>query len=176
MSRAFATEQGAKGWIIPVAVQTIPAIILLIGVPFCIESPRWLIAHGMKDQAIENMNKVRPGREREGGQTILEVEGFEMAIEESKKQSQGTSKDLFGRTYINRTIVSTIYISSLTVQLSTNQPVPRSSPSCSSSSRRPASNSQIHTAPPSSGAWDFPPTNSLPIPFSFRLQASSDAS
>lgn len=107
MSRAFATEQDAKGWIIPVAVQAIPAIILLIGVPFCIESPRWLIAHGMKNQAIENMNKIRPVHDREGGQTILEVEGFEMAIEESKKQNQGTWKELFGRTYINRAIVST---------------------------------------------------------------------
>lgn len=109
MSRAFATEQSAKGWIIPVSVQTIPAILLLIGVPFCIESPRWLVAHGMKEQAIENMNKIRPARERENGQTVLEIEGFEMAIEESKKQNQGSWKDLFGRTYINRTIVSIVY-------------------------------------------------------------------
>ena len=48
MSRAFANEEAPKGWMIPVAVQMIPAIMLLIGMPFCIESPRWLIANGRK--------------------------------------------------------------------------------------------------------------------------------
>lgn len=48
MSRAYANEESKKGWMVPVAVQMIPAILLLIGVPFCIESPRWLITHGRK--------------------------------------------------------------------------------------------------------------------------------
>lgn len=108
MSRAYATEPERKGWIVPVSVQAIPAILLLVGVPFCIESPRWLIAHGMKDKAIESINKIRPARERESGRTIAEVEGFELAIHESKKRNQGSWKDLFGRSYLNRTIVSII--------------------------------------------------------------------
>lgn len=48
MSRAYAYEEGKKGWMIPVSMQMIPAILLLIGVPFCIESPRWLISHDRK--------------------------------------------------------------------------------------------------------------------------------
>lgn len=48
MSRAYANEEGRKGWMIPVAMQMIPAILLLIGTPFCIESPRWLISHNRK--------------------------------------------------------------------------------------------------------------------------------
>jgi MFS transporter, SP family, sugar:H+ symporter len=48
MSRAYAYELEKKGWIIPVAVQAIPAIILLMGVPFCVESPRYLIGRGQK--------------------------------------------------------------------------------------------------------------------------------
>lgn len=48
MSRAYANEQGKKGWIVPTAMQFIPAILLLIAVPFCIESPRWLINHGRR--------------------------------------------------------------------------------------------------------------------------------
>lgn len=48
MSRAYSNETAPKGWMIPVAMQMIPAILLLIGVPFCIESPRWLITHDRK--------------------------------------------------------------------------------------------------------------------------------
>ena len=48
MSRAYAYEQSSKGWLIPVAMQLIPAIALLIFVPFSIESPRWLISYGKK--------------------------------------------------------------------------------------------------------------------------------
>lgn len=48
LSRAYANEVSRKGWMVPVSIQMLPAIILLITVPFCIESPRWLIAHGRK--------------------------------------------------------------------------------------------------------------------------------
>jgi MFS transporter, SP family, sugar:H+ symporter len=48
MSRAYSNELSKKGWMIPVSMQFIPAIVLLIGVPFCIESPRWLISKGRK--------------------------------------------------------------------------------------------------------------------------------
>lgn len=48
MSRAYAYEQGKRGWMVPVSMQMIPAVLLLIFTPFCIESPRWLLAHGRK--------------------------------------------------------------------------------------------------------------------------------
>lgn len=48
MSRAYAYEQGSKGWRVPVGVQMIPAVLLLILTPFCVESPRWLISHNRK--------------------------------------------------------------------------------------------------------------------------------
>lgn len=48
MSRAYAYEEGKKGWIIPVSMQMIPAVLILASVPFCIESPRWLITHNRK--------------------------------------------------------------------------------------------------------------------------------
>lgn len=46
MSYAFANELSPKGWMIPVGVQMIPPILLLLTVPFCIESPRWLVSKG----------------------------------------------------------------------------------------------------------------------------------
>lgn len=53
MSRAYANEEGKEGWMVPVGVQMIPAVLLLVGVPFCIESPRWLISHGRKVRFIK---------------------------------------------------------------------------------------------------------------------------
>jgi MFS family permease len=48
MSYAFRTETSHIGWIIPVAVQMLPPVLLLVSVPFCIESPRWLVSKGRK--------------------------------------------------------------------------------------------------------------------------------
>lgn len=59
-----------------------------------------------QDEAVKSLNKIRPTRESQSGQTTLEADAWELAIEESKKQNHGSWKDLFGRTYINRTIVS----------------------------------------------------------------------
>jgi MFS transporter, SP family, sugar:H+ symporter len=48
MSFAYREEQGNKGWIIPVSMQMIPAVLLLVMIPFTIESPRWLITQDRK--------------------------------------------------------------------------------------------------------------------------------
>ena len=36
MSRAYATETTSVGWLVPVGVQLIPAVLLLVAVPFCV--------------------------------------------------------------------------------------------------------------------------------------------
>lgn len=59
----------------------------------------------LKDDAIANLNRVRPQREQENGNTTLEADAIEQAIKESKIQNQGSWKELFGKTYIKRTIV-----------------------------------------------------------------------
>ncbi|KAH8901337.1 general substrate transporter [Thozetella sp. PMI_491] len=107
MSRAYAYEQDKKGWMIPVSMQMIPAIILLLGVPFCIESPRWLITHDRRDEAVQSFNKIRPADDRDSGRTIREVNAIEQAIQESKSLNQGRWKDLFSKTYLNRTMIVT---------------------------------------------------------------------
>ncbi|KAK2592393.1 hypothetical protein QQS21_009912 [Conoideocrella luteorostrata] len=46
-------------WIIPFAVQLIPAGLLLIGAFFIPESPRWLFSKGRRDEAIKNLCWIR---------------------------------------------------------------------------------------------------------------------
>ncbi|KAK5273415.1 hypothetical protein LTR96_000014 [Exophiala xenobiotica] len=108
MSRAYAYEQGRKGWMIPVSMQMIPAILLLICTPFCIESPRWLVAHNRKAEALNNMNRIRPRSFQESGRTALEVDAFEQAIQENMTMNRGSWLDLFSKTYLSRTIIVTL--------------------------------------------------------------------
>lgn len=46
-------------WIIPFAVQLIPAGMLVIGAVFVKESPRWLFSRGRREQAIKNLCWLR---------------------------------------------------------------------------------------------------------------------
>ncbi|KAL2828510.1 general substrate transporter [Aspergillus cavernicola] len=48
-----------KQWIIPFAVQLIPAGLLIIGAIFIRESPRWLFLRGHRDEAIETLSWIR---------------------------------------------------------------------------------------------------------------------
>lgn len=68
MSRAFVNKTPNLGWLIPCAMP-IPAILLLIGVPFCPESPRWLVLHGKKDQALKSLERLRKQGEIDSGYT-----------------------------------------------------------------------------------------------------------
>ncbi|CAG9981772.1 unnamed protein product [Clonostachys byssicola] len=48
-----------RQWHIPVAVQIIPAGILMVCMPFVIESPRWLVSKGRNEEAIHSLAWVR---------------------------------------------------------------------------------------------------------------------
>lgn len=59
-----------------------------------------------QDQALHNMNQVRPRGHVESGRTAAEIDAFEQAIQESKGMNQGSWIDLLRPRYLNRTIVS----------------------------------------------------------------------
>ncbi len=48
-----------KQWIIPFAVQLIPAGLLFAGAFWIKESPRWLLSKGKREQAIKNLCWIR---------------------------------------------------------------------------------------------------------------------
>ncbi|KAJ9150704.1 General substrate transporter [Pleurostoma richardsiae] len=106
MSRAYSTEQGDKGWMIPVAMQFIPAVGLLLLVPFTPESPRWLILKGRKAQAKAVLDKIRPKRDVDSGATAAEADALEQLVEESLANEKGSWLDIFRGNYLRRTWIS----------------------------------------------------------------------
>jgi sugar porter (SP) family MFS transporter len=55
----YSPGQNEHVWIIPFAVQLIPAGLLMVGAVFIPESPRWLFSKGKREQAIKNLCWMR---------------------------------------------------------------------------------------------------------------------
>ena len=105
VTKAYATETDRKGWIIPTAQQLIPGVVLLIMVPFCVESPRWLLLRGRKEEALASLNKLRSQKEVDSGFTEMEIAAMDAANQESRA-TKSRWIELFQGTYLRRSIVN----------------------------------------------------------------------
>jgi SP family sugar:H+ symporter-like MFS transporter len=105
MSRAYSTTLTNEGWMVPTAVQFIPAIGLLLLVPFTPESPRWLILKGRKQNAKDALDRIRPRHDVQSGATAAEADAIEQLVEESLANEKGSWLDLFRGNYLMRTWV-----------------------------------------------------------------------
>jgi SP family sugar:H+ symporter-like MFS transporter len=94
MGEAFKTEQGKRGWLIPVAMQFIPAVLMLVLVPFTPESPRWLIGKGRIEQAQKNLDKLRTREQVESGATQQEVNIIVELVEEARVKDDAKWTDM----------------------------------------------------------------------------------
>ena len=89
---------------------------MLVMVPFCPESPRWLISHGKSTAAHEALNRIRPQRDVDSGLTFAEVQAIEQAVDEQLIAGNGRWMDLFRGTNFRRAMASHV-ISTLAIQL-----------------------------------------------------------
>ncbi|KIW33511.1 hypothetical protein, variant [Cladophialophora immunda] len=111
MSRAYATDSSQKGWIIPTAMQLVPAVTFLVLLPFTVESPRWLILKGRKQAAKKALDKIRSRHDVDNGATAAEVDTIELMIEESRATERASWPDIFRGNYLRRTwICATLFV------------------------------------------------------------------
>ncbi|SMR46115.1 unnamed protein product [Zymoseptoria tritici ST99CH_1E4] len=104
MRRAYATETASKGWLIPIAVQFIPAVLFLIFIWVTVESPRWLIVKGRRDDALASLNRLRPKEDVAKGLTSVEIDAIVQSLEEQVGQDQGRwigTYDWLGRRFFS---------------------------------------------------------------------------
>jgi len=100
----------------PFAVQLIPGGLFAIGVPFaCIESPRWLIARGRRDEAIKNLKYLRK-LEHNDPYLIQELNDIDLQVE-NDRTAVGSGfwapvRHLFSRGFLLRrmAITSSLFI------------------------------------------------------------------
>lgn len=98
-----------KQWLIPFAVQLIPAGLLLIGGSFIRESPRWLFSRGRREEAIKNLCWIRQLPE-DDIYMIEEIGAIDSALEEQRAtigvgfwkpfQAAGTNKRVMYRLFL----------------------------------------------------------------------------
>lgn len=83
------TGQTDLAWRLPLALQTVPAVILLVGAPFLPFSPRWLMSKGREEECRATLSKLRA--------LPLDdpiVEGEYLEIMASVKFDERTAKEL----------------------------------------------------------------------------------
>jgi sugar porter (SP) family MFS transporter len=78
---------GMRGWRWMFGLAAVPALILVIGLFFVPESPRWLLSGGLIDGARKVLRRVRAGRD---------VEAELKEIELSLRQQRSSWRELFG--------------------------------------------------------------------------------
>ncbi|EGP90550.1 uncharacterized protein MYCGRDRAFT_90712 [Zymoseptoria tritici IPO323] len=89
--------------LIPVAVQFIPAVLILIFIWFTVESPRWLIVKGRRDDALASLNRLRPKEDAAKGLTSVEIDAIVQSLEEQGGQDQGRWVEIFQGNMLRRT-------------------------------------------------------------------------
>ncbi|KAJ5561915.1 hypothetical protein N7535_003622 [Penicillium sp. DV-2018c] len=102
-------EPSHKQWLIPFAVQLIPAGLLLIGGIFLRESPRWLFGRGRREQAIKNLCWIRQLPENDI-YMVEEIGAIDQALEEQRRsigvgfwkpfKAAGTNKKVMWRLFL----------------------------------------------------------------------------
>lgn len=104
VNKAFSTRTDAAGWMIPVGITMVFPVIVLCGVPFIPDSPRWLIYNGRKEEAIKSLRRVRPQADIDAGICELEVDAMIEAFKTTPEK--GSWLDLFRGTNLRRTMIA----------------------------------------------------------------------
>ncbi|KAJ5975457.1 hypothetical protein N7481_009164 [Penicillium waksmanii] len=87
---ALRIPEGTSQWRIPVAIQLIPGGLMLIGLFFLKESPRWLMKQGRQEEALKSLAYIR--NESEASEEVQrEIAEIRAAIDEETLATEGVT-------------------------------------------------------------------------------------
>lgn len=109
LGQGFATETRKLGWLIPVANQYIPALLMVVLVPFTPESPRWLLSKNRREEAERSLRRLRIKDEYESGAIKQEIDLLIQINEEARQRGSGSWGELFKGNYPRRVWVRLRY-------------------------------------------------------------------
>ncbi|KAL8648196.1 MAG: hypothetical protein Q9210_005134 [Variospora velana] len=87
-------EPSSFGWRWPIAFQGVFMLLILLGLPFLPESPRWLVHKGRIDEATD-VFAILSGNTIDDPQTLLERDEIVASVEEEKKLGEATWGEVF---------------------------------------------------------------------------------
>ncbi|KAI7866813.1 general substrate transporter [Spinellus fusiger] len=90
-------------WRIPLIVQTIPGVIMMVGMLFLFETPRWLCVHGTLDETRLVLGKIR-GLSPHDPKITEEIEYLEMSLAHESKTA-ATWTEIFSEKNRKRLII-----------------------------------------------------------------------
>lgn len=77
-------SSSSASWRIPLGLQVVPALILAVGIPFLPFSPRWLMAQGRHNEAMDVLTEIRSTSKRE---ILMEFNEIKQEIALERQQS-----------------------------------------------------------------------------------------
>ncbi|KAM0750552.1 general substrate transporter [Meredithblackwellia eburnea MCA 4105] len=101
VNNSCAKYKDQRGWIIATAIQIIPAFVILLGLYFTTDSPRWLVSKGRHEEAIAVLRKLRHKSDVDMGVCEEEVAALQEAKETTMRK--GSWFELFNRKNLRRT-------------------------------------------------------------------------
>lgn len=104
--------QSDAAWLVPLALQLAPALILLVGMMFMPFTPRWLVHHGRPDEAKETLAKLRS---MPIDHELVELEFLEIRAQSifEKRTVEANFPHLAEQTWINTIKLQFVAIASL---------------------------------------------------------------
>lgn len=92
---------GEFAWRFPLAFQNVFGLVLIAGTFILPESPRWLVAHGKDEEAIDVLSRLWTEGDVNHPRCIAEYEEIKEGVELEKREMISSYKDLFSKGKFN---------------------------------------------------------------------------
>ncbi|KAI8180839.1 Major facilitator-type transporter ecdD [Colletotrichum sp. SAR 10_75] len=102
VNESMSRRTDSSGWQIATAIQALPAVLIMCGLWFTPNSPRWLVFNDRSDEAIAVLRKVRRQEDVDNGRPEMEIAAMRDEGQIGKRE-KGPWRDLFNEKNRRRT-------------------------------------------------------------------------